>query len=318
MRSLVWVVRRHKLGFVIIIITTCSVYLLLSLERKDRYTRILEDHIYHLQSHVEGLQKTNSECGTKLSPANTIYIITPTHSRPHQKAELTRLSHTFRLVSDVLWIVVEDSEQKTELVRNFLKDCKVPNVHLNAVTPADWKLAPSDPNWRKPRGVIQRNKGLTWLRTSKNKEGVVYFADDDNTYDTRLFDEMREVEKVGVWPVGLVGGLMVERPIVENNKVTKFNSVWKPTRPFPIDMAGFAINLSLLLKHKGALFKYDAPRGYLESTLLNQLVRMQDLEPKADSCSKVYVWHTQTQNTKLKDEAKLREKGQPSNYKIEV
>lgn len=45
--------------------------------------------------------------------------------------------------------------------------------------------------------------------------GVVYFADDDNTYDIRIFDEMRTISRVGVWPVGLVGGLMVERPIVD-------------------------------------------------------------------------------------------------------
>jgi beta-1,3-glucuronyltransferase len=41
----------------------------------------------------------------------------------------------------------------------------------------------------KPRGVANRNAALDWVR-SNCKSGVVYFADDDNTYDIRLFEEV--------------------------------------------------------------------------------------------------------------------------------
>jgi beta-1,3-glucuronyltransferase len=41
---------------------------------------------------------------------------------------------------------------------------------------------------QKPRGVSNRNRGLQWLRANA-KSGVFYFADDDNTYDIRLFEE---------------------------------------------------------------------------------------------------------------------------------
>lgn len=41
----------------------------------------------------------------------------------------------------------------------------------------------------KPRGVANRNAAVEWLR-SNVKSGVVYFADDDNTYDIRLFEEV--------------------------------------------------------------------------------------------------------------------------------
>lgn len=41
----------------------------------------------------------------------------------------------------------------------------------------------------KPRGVSNRNKGLEWIRQNA-KNGVLYFADDDNTYDLDLFNEV--------------------------------------------------------------------------------------------------------------------------------
>lgn len=137
-----------------------------------------------------------------------------------------------------------------------------------------------DPSWLKPRGVEQRNEGLRWLREDRrtqpggeNQQGVVYFADDDNTYSLQIFEEvgvvnmfifiilrrdlfrllwclkslylwkcvcvctlnvpwlnrkntwslvfvqMRSTQRVSVWPVGLVGGMKYERPVVEGGKV---------------------------------------------------------------------------------------------------
>lgn len=102
---------------------------------------------------------------------------------------------------------------------------------------------------------------------------------------------MKKIRKVGVWPVGLVGGLMVEKPICDNatNKVIGFNAAWKPDRPFPIDMAGFAINLKLLLENNDAVFSYDVQGGYQESEILRQIVTRDELEPLADSCTKVSI-----------------------------
>lgn len=49
--------------------------------------------------------------------------------------------------------------------------------------------------------------------------------DDDNSYSVELFEEMSKIQRsrVGVWPVGLVGAMYVEKPIVENGKVVGFN-----------------------------------------------------------------------------------------------
>ena len=47
---------------------------------------------------------------------------------------------------------------------------------------------------------------------------------------------------------GLVGGTAVETPRVVDGKVVGFSVKWNPNRVFAIDMAGFAINLKILLK----------------------------------------------------------------------
>lgn len=128
----------------------------------------------------------------KSNDGPTIYAITPTFTRPVQKAELTRLSQTFLLVPNFHWIVIEDSPRKTPLVTNFLASSGLTYTHLHAPTPAQYKLQKHDQNWKKPRGVEQRNAALMWIRNNLNEShnGVIYFADDDNTYSRHLFKEV--------------------------------------------------------------------------------------------------------------------------------
>ncbi|XP_043504429.1 galactosylgalactosylxylosylprotein 3-beta-glucuronosyltransferase I isoform X2 [Polistes fuscatus] len=269
-------------------------------------------------------QATYNNNSTNVTYEKTrIYAITPTFTRAVQKAELTRLSQTFQLVPNFHWIIVEDSSERTQLVSRLLKESSLTTyTHLATATPPNYKLGKDDPNWKKPRGVEQRNAALRWLRKNvdSSENGVVFFADDDNTYSVKLFQEMRKIQKVGVWPVGLVGGLMVEKPICDNvtNKVVGFNAAWKPNRPFPIDMAGFAINLKLLLENKDALFSYEVESGYQESEILRQIVTKDELEPLADFCTKVYVWHTRTEPPRLSVEQSLIKKGMRSDFGIEV
>ena len=39
---------------------------------------------------------------------------------------------------------------------------------------------------------LKRRAALSWIREHGSDEGVVYFADDDNSYDTRIFEEIRK------------------------------------------------------------------------------------------------------------------------------
>ncbi|XP_067877662.1 galactosylgalactosylxylosylprotein 3-beta-glucuronosyltransferase 3 isoform X2 [Heterodontus francisci] len=281
-----------------------------------------DQKLLHLQAEVKKLQRQlkAGEAAADGQPLPAIYAITPTYARLVQKAELMRLSQTFLHVKKLHWIVVEDAANRSKLVADLLVQSGLSYTHLNVRTPTIYKLKENDPNWLKPRGVEQRNLGIQWLRENRelSEEAIVYFADDDNTYSLKLFDEMRWTKRVSVWPVGLVGGLRFERPLVENGKVVGFYTAWKPNRPFPMDMAGFAVALQLLLANREARFDISAERGYLESSLLQSLVSIEELEPKADNCNMVLVWHTRTEKPKMKQEDVLLKEGRGSDVRIEV
>ncbi|RXG57123.1 Galactosylgalactosylxylosylprotein 3-beta-glucuronosyltransferase I [Armadillidium vulgare] len=233
-----------------------------------------------------------------------IFVVTPTHARPVQKAELTRLKNVFLHIPALHWIIVEDANGKSELVTNFLKTSNIPHTHLFKQTPVQWKLNQKDPRWIKPRGVLQRNEAISWLREniSPTEKGV-----------------MRYTKKISVWPVGLVGGIMVEKPLLdEKGRVRGFNANWRPDRKFPLDMASFAVNLGLLVRSSDAFFSHRSQRGFLETDFLEKLATREDLEPKADSCTKVLVWHTQTSDPDLLREEKLKVQGKRSNLGMEV
>lgn len=158
---------------------------------------------------------------------------------------------------------------------------------------------------------------------------------------------MRYTKKVTVWPVGLVGAMRFEGPVVENGKVVRFHTGWQPNRPFPIDMAGFAVSLKLALANPNAQFDGNAQMGFLESSFLQDLVTKEELEPRADMCTKVgliaqfvhsrnkskysflkqmhyvfipqvLVWHTRTEKPKMKREDALIKQGLGSDPNVEV
>lgn len=70
-----------------------------------------------------------------------------------------------------------------------------------------------------PRGVANRRAALSWIHDNV-KSGVVYFGDDDNTFDLRLFQEIRTTNKISMFPVGLIGEYGVSSPVVHKGKVS--------------------------------------------------------------------------------------------------
>jgi len=274
--------------------------------------------------------RTLTEMVTLSTPENvdgmpTIFIITPTYARPTQKVDLTSMCHTLMHVPKVMWIIIEDADQKTDLVTRFLERCRVNSVHLNARTPLKFRPKPGleKRTWSYSRGIVQRNTGLKWLRENYKADsayGVVYFGDDDNKYDLRLFEEMRKTKVASVFPVAFAGGLKYEGPKCVDGKAVDWHVTWDPRRKFPLDMAGFAINLRGLLEKPEVQVGLEEdgspnPLGYLETRLLQKFVTRETVECRG-SMTEIYVWHTKTVDPEYLHTG--YEKKNPSDPKLEI
>ena len=101
--------------------------------------------------------------------------------------------------------------------------------------------------------------------------------------------QMRDIKKIGVWPVAFTGAARYAGPLCKDGRVVGFYTNWRPSRTFPLDMAAFAINVKRLIVDKPkAHFDADAKPGDLENSFLEQVGTREDLEARASNCSKVY------------------------------
>ncbi|KAI6242867.1 Galactosylgalactosylxylosylprotein 3-beta-glucuronosyltransferase [Aphelenchoides fujianensis] len=212
----------------------------------------------------------------------TIIIITPTHKRPERFADMTRFSQTLMHTRTKRCPPSSGSSSRSH----------IPYVYFYTTT------KPGFPR----RGWTHRNMGLEYVRKNyKNyrRNAVVYFADDDNSYDIRLFDRyVRNVKSIGVWAVGLAGGALVEAPHVENGTITKWDVIYAPSRKFATDMAGFAVNLQLIL-NTNASFHQGCVKVSPESCFLTQFkLERKDAQPFGydDDPKEILVWHTKTKS----------------------
>uniref|UniRef100_A0A915HHM9 Galactosylgalactosylxylosylprotein 3-beta-glucuronosyltransferase n=1 Tax=Romanomermis culicivorax TaxID=13658 RepID=A0A915HHM9_ROMCU len=276
----------------------------------------------------------------KINHSRKIYMITPTYKRDVRKAEMTRLAQTLINVPNFHWIVVEDGKATDPVVRRLLERLNLNFTYIFEPKPTIKNIT--------ARGFSQRNKALALLKEKYDENlaeawnTVVYFGDDDNTYDLRLFNEMRKIRKIifnifiiGMWPVAFCGGLKLEKLFVRNGTLTGFDVWWARKSRFRIDMAGFAINLGYLLTKSPRLPRF-LHRGSIETSFLQQFLKNYgDIEPinlkkiKISSndddgreieeddddddrkMNEVLVWHTKTKKLDL-----VYEKNYSRHFKI--
>lgn len=100
--------------------------------------------------------------------------------------------------------------------------------------------------------------------------------------------QMRYTKKVSMWPVGLITKYGVSSPIVRNGTISGFYDGWIGGRKFPVDMAGFAVNVNFLLSRPNASMPYKP--GYEEDGFLKSLspLNLTEIELMATNCTQVW------------------------------
>nr|XP_013105235.1 unnamed protein product [Stomoxys calcitrans] len=221
---------------------------------------------------------------------STIYFVTPTYPRREQVPELTRLAYTLMHVPRLHWIVANDHNGCNPYLDTLLNRFGIPYTHLASPMPQRYHKAES-----KPRGVANRRAAMQWLRQHNITTGVLYFGDDDNTYDLKLFSEIRDTKHVSMFPVGLIANYGISGPVVRKGKVIGFLDSWVAGRRWPVDMAGFAVSLAYMAERPNATMPYKP--GYEEDYFLRSIgLTLEMIEPKGNNCTEILVWHTQTKN----------------------
>ena len=83
-----------------------------------------------------------------------------------------------------------------------------------------------------------------------------------------------------------------------SGKVIGFHDAWFAERMFPIDMAGFAVNVEFLKQKQNASMPFLA--GWEEDLFLQSLeLKLDEIEPLANDCTEVLVWHTKTESSEI-------------------
>lgn len=203
-----------------------------------------------------------------------INIVTCTYPRPYRINFLSHLKNILIKVPNIRWIVVDDNNHADPELKDFLPDFAT--------------LLYFGPT--KDKGNAQRNYAWEYIYDSK-LDGIIYNADDDNVYDIKLFEEIRQTHKFGIMPVGNLPTRdgQTERPLLDNKGRFKgWNSYWD--RKYATDMAGFCFHVSMLDKIKKPFWTQKGFAG--ETEFISKIIRSpQDMEFLCNKCTETYVWH---------------------------
>nr|CAE11882.1 beta3-glucuronyltransferase [Zea mays] len=248
-----------------------------------------------------------------------LIVVTTTRSAPgdrrRRRGELLRLAHTLRLVRPpVVWTVVEPAAD-APATAEVLRGTGVMYRHLAFKPEDNFTTADAEAH-------VQRNAALAHVEKHR-LAGVLHFADAAGVYDTHFFEEIRQIEAFGAWPVATVSAgekkVTVEGPLCSASEVVGWFSrdldddgttrsvaydrreadldpaaAGTRARTTTIGVSGFAFNSSILWDPE----RWGRPASSLPDTSQDSIKFVQEvvLEDRAklrgipSGCSQVMVW----------------------------
>ncbi|CAL9165752.1 unnamed protein product [Musa hybrid cultivar] len=249
----------------------------------------------------------SAEGSVEAQPPSRRLLIIVTTTRADDRFQgplLLRLAHTLRLVPPpLLWIVVQ-AYAEAPATAAMLRTTGVIYRHLT------FKENFTDPA---AEADHQRNVALSHVEYHR-LTGIVHFAGASNAYDLRFFEEIREIEAFGTWPVAMVSTnrkrVVVDGPVCRASRVEgwilKDSSNDKrllPTgtdmnpKPPKINISGFAFNSSILWDPERWGRPTSLPDTSQDSIKFVHEVILEDetkLKCLPADCSRIMVWHLYT------------------------
>ncbi|KAF8397645.1 hypothetical protein HHK36_016565 [Tetracentron sinense] len=228
-----------------------------------------------------------------LCPRKLLIVITPTSSNDRfREAFLSRLGNSLKLVPPpLLWIVVEAQSDSSE-VSETLRKSGIMYRHLVFKE-----------NFTDPEAELdhQRNIALNHIEHHR-LNGIVHFAGLSNVYDLDFFDEIREIEGFGTWPMALLSAnrkrVVIEGPVCDSSQVIGWhlraiNNQMDMSSPTHI--SSFAFNSSILWDPE----RWGRPSSvqdtsqnsmkFVQEVILEDESKIKGIPPR--DCSKVLLWH---------------------------
>ncbi|XP_042503886.1 beta-1,4-xylosyltransferase IRX9-like [Macadamia integrifolia] len=239
-------------------------------------------------------EEEEEEEDVTLIPKKVLIVITPTRSNDLlQGALLRRMATTLKLVPPpLLWMVVEAESNSTE-ISEILRCTGVMYRHLV------FKEKFTDPEAEMDH---QRNIALNLIEYHR-LDGIIHFAGLSNFYDLDFFEEIRETEVFGAWPIASVAAnrkrVVIEGPVCDSSQVIGWQ-LWGMNNHDqnlvkPIHVSSFAFNSSILWDPERwgrPSSVQDASQNtmkYVQQVVLEDESKLKGI-PKGD-CSKIMLWN---------------------------
>ncbi|CAK7342966.1 unnamed protein product [Dovyalis caffra] len=232
------------------------------------------------------------ETEPKFPPRRLAVIVTPISAKdPYQGVFLRRLANTIRLVPPpLLWIVVEGQSESDE-VSEILRKTGIMYRHLVFRE-----------NFTDPEAELDHQRNVALRHIEQHRlSGIVHFAGLSNFYDLGFFDELRQIEVFGTWPMALLSAnknkVIIEGPVCDSSQVIgwhlKIMNNETDTKP-PIHISSFGFNSSILWDPE----RWGRPSSvqqtsqnsikFVKQVALEDETKLKGIPP--EDCSKIMLW----------------------------